>query len=205
MKTHYQRNLPHILPPGAIIFFTFRLADSIATAALQQLVEEREVAIRQAEAHATSAQQQAELVIRIKKQHFSKYDALLDQANYGPTWLREPGVAELVRHELKLLTELGVEVIAYCIMSNHVHLVAQLPDAPGFSAARMMQQLKGRTALAANKLLGRQGQTFWRSESYDHVVRNEKELERVVAYVLNNPVKAGLVDDWTKWSYTYVR
>jgi len=48
MKTHYQRNLPHLSPPGAIIFFTFWLADSIATAVLQRLVEERELAIQEA-------------------------------------------------------------------------------------------------------------------------------------------------------------
>jgi putative transposase len=39
-------------------------------------------------------------------------------------------------------------------MANHVHLVVQLPDSAGFSAGRMMQRLKGRTAVAANKLLG---------------------------------------------------
>ena len=205
MKTHYQRNLPHILPPGATIFFTFRLAGSIAAALLQQLVEERELAIQQALAQATSTQQQAELVIKIKKQHFAKYDALLDQATHGPTWLREPEIAELIMHELKLLAELEVIVLAYCVMSNHVHLVAQLPDAAAFSAARMMQRLKGRTALAANKLLGRQGQAFWRSESYDHVVRNGPEGERILAYVVNNPVRVGLVEDWTQWPYTYVR
>lgn len=181
------------------------MADSIATAALQQLLEDRELAIQQAVSQTTSARQQAELIVRIKKQHFTKYDALLDQANHGPTWLREPRVAELIMHEIKLLAELRVEVLAYCIMSNHVHMVAQLPDLPAFSAARMMRRLKGRTALAINKLLHRQGQAFWRPESYDHVVRNPREEERVMAYVLNNPVKAGLVDDWTKWPHTYVR
>jgi REP element-mobilizing transposase RayT len=201
MKTHYQRNLPHLLPPGAIIFFTFRLVDSIATAALQRLVEERELAIQDALCQPLATGR----VINIKKQHFAKYDALLDKADYGPMWLRVPAIAEAVAQKIKLLTELEVGILAYCIMSNHVHLVVQLPELPDFSAARMMQRLKGRTALAANKLLGRQGEAFWRHESYDHVVRDGKEQERVVAYVVNNPVKAGLVEDWTQWPYTYVR
>ena len=59
----------------------------------------------------------------------------------------------------------------------------------------MVQRVKGRTALGANKLLCQQGESFWRYESYDHLVRDSKEGERVVVYVLNNPVKAGLADD----------
>ena len=45
---------------------------------------------------------------------------------------------------------------------------------------------------------------FWQHESYDHVVRNEKEFERILAYIVNNPVKAGLVADWQDWPYTYM-
>lgn len=201
MKTHYQRNLPHLLPPGATIFFTFRLAGSIATAVLQRLVEERELAIQEALLQPLAAG----LIVNIKKRHFANYDALLDKADYGSTWLRIPVVAEAVVQEIRLLAELDVNILAYCIMSNHVHLVVQLPETSEFSAARMMQRLKGRTALAANKLLGRQGEAFWRHESYDHVVRDGKEQARVIAYVINNPVKAGLVDDWTQWPYTYMR
>ncbi len=40
-KPSYRRNLPHIQPPGATIFITFRLADSIPAATLQLLREER--------------------------------------------------------------------------------------------------------------------------------------------------------------------
>ena len=52
-------------------------------------------------------------------------------------------------------------------------------------------------------MLKREG-AFWQSESYDHVVRNDVELKRIIAYVLNNPVKAGLVENWQDWPYSYV-
>ncbi len=150
------------------------------------------------------AAQQAEAIIKIKKQQFAKFDALLDQTTHGPAWLRMPDVAAVVITEILALTELRVVVLAYCLMPNHVHLVAQLPDEAGFSASRMMQRLKGRTAVVANRLLGLQGQPFWQHESYDHVVRDGKEQERIIAYVLNNPVKAGLVEEWTQWPYSHV-
>jgi len=50
------------------------------------------------------------------------------------------------------------------------------------------------TAHGCNRLLGRQG-TFWQHESYDHWVRDDGELERIVDYIAWNPVKAGLVGD----------
>jgi REP element-mobilizing transposase RayT len=67
-----------------------------------------------------------------------------------------------------------------------------------------MQSLKRHTARQANRILNRRG-TFWQAESYDHVVRDEQELERIVEYVIDNPVKAGLIADGLAWPWTYVR
>jgi len=51
-------------------------------------------------------------------------------------------------------------------------------------------------------VLNRSG-TFWQHESYDHVVRGDKELIRIAEYVLNNPVKAGLCERWEDWKWNY--
>jgi hypothetical protein len=51
-------------------------------------------------------------------------------------------------------------------------------------------------------LLGQEG-AFWEHESYDHYVRDEAELERIIKYVLYNPVKAGLAADWVAWPWTF--
>jgi REP element-mobilizing transposase RayT len=52
--------------------------------------------------------------------------------------------------------------------------------------------------------LGRSG-PFWQHENYDHVIRDEGELERIIQYVIYNPVKAGLTDDWKQWKWTYCK
>ncbi|MDU0371694.1 transposase [Hymenobacter endophyticus] len=93
------------------------------------------------------------------------------------------------------------KLLCYCIMPNHVHVIVSPPEnAP--SLAETLQRIKGYTALQANKLLGRTGQ-FWQRETYDHIVRNSEEMQRIIAYVVNNPVKAGLVESWEQWPYTY--
>jgi REP element-mobilizing transposase RayT len=66
----------------------------------------------------------------------------------------------------------------------------------------MMRSFKGRTARFANQLLGRTGK-FWQRETYDHFVR-EGEWERILWYIAMNPVRAGLVDNWYDWPYTFV-
>jgi REP element-mobilizing transposase RayT len=74
-------------------------------------------------------------------------------------------------------------------MGNHVHALLL----PIISPARLLGALKGCTARQANLVLGQTGQPFWQAESYDHWVRDERELEKIVGYIENNPVKAGFV------------
>ena len=67
-----------------------------------------------------------------------------------------------------------------------------------------MQSLKRQTARKSNIVLGREG-TFWQDESYDHVIRDNGEFERIVNYVLENPVKAGLASKWEDWPWTFCK
>jgi REP element-mobilizing transposase RayT len=110
------------------------------------------------------------------------------------------------------------DILAYCIMPNHVHVVFVVgrTGSPPFEGSRnaipsygepiplqtILQSLKRHTARQANLKLGRQGR-FWQEENYDHVPRDSHELERIIQYVLNNPVKAGLVDGWEDWRWSY--
>jgi REP element-mobilizing transposase RayT len=66
-----------------------------------------------------------------------------------------------------------------------------------------LRLIKGRTARKANLALGRTG-NFWQHESYDHIIRDEEELSPTILYIINNPVKAGLVKEWEDWKFTYV-
>ena len=70
--------------------------------------------------------------------------------------------------------------------------------------SKIMQSLKRHTARQANIVLGREG-PFWQDESYDRVIRDNEEYFRTVRYVLENPVKAGLVLQWNEWQWTYCK
>jgi REP element-mobilizing transposase RayT len=77
-------------------------------------------------------------------------------------------------------------------------------DGIEYILASIMQSLKRHTARKCNLALNREGQ-FWQHESFDHVIRSQGEFERTISYILNNPVKAGLVDDPLHWQWNYRR
>jgi len=78
---------------------------------------------------------------------------------------------------------------SYVVMPNHVHvLVTAAVPLP-----RLTKSLKGITAKRANEMLGLTGDSFWQEESFDRVVRNGLEFERIRNYIEENPVRAGLV------------
>ncbi len=69
---------------------------------------------------------------------------------------------------------------------------------------KIMHNIKRNSANHANKTLGRTG-SFWQHENYDHFARDEAELERIIKYVLYNPVKAGLVKEQEDWEWSYCK
>jgi putative transposase len=124
----------------------------------------------------------------------------MDSGRFGPMWLGSPGVAGLVMEALvNGEKQRGLyRMFAFVVMSNHVHLLIETIE----PLQKITRLLKGYTARCANLVLGRTGQSFWQDESFDHWVRDSGEQERIIRYIENNPVTAGLVnkpEDWT-WS-----
>jgi putative transposase len=91
----------------------------------------------------------------------------------------------------------GILVHAFCVLSNHVHLV--VTDVEGRLPA-FMQYLDSLVARAVNASLGR-FEGFWASDaSYSAVVPiAPSDVIGKIAYVLANPVAAGLVRRGSEW------
>jgi REP element-mobilizing transposase RayT len=127
-------------------------------------------------------------------------DRALASARAGPIRLNDPRIAHLITQTILAGEQERkfYELRAWVIMPNHVHLLI-LPKVP---VPVITRWLKGSTARYANQLLGRTGRPFWQDESYDHWVRNRKELDRVIAYIEENPVSAGLVISIDLWPFS---
>lgn len=135
-----------------------------------------------------------------------KYDNFLDKFSGGADWLKAPAIAKVIADSLLYRDGKEFDLHAYTIMPNHVHCVFVPMNLNGtpIPLTKIMHGLKRYSAVRANKLLGRSGE-FWAREHYDHVIRNEESWQRVIAYVLNNPVKAGLSTTWDEWPWSYFK
>lgn len=82
------------------------------------------------------------------------------------------------------------------VMPDHVHLLFQplkKTEHVYYSLHDILKPLKGVTARRINLLLERKG-ALWLAESYDRIVRNEKELIEKHEYIKNNALKSGLTE-----------
>jgi REP element-mobilizing transposase RayT len=79
-------------------------------------------------------------------------------------------------------------------MPDHAHVIlTPLVDEYGpFPIPQIMHAVKSESAHRINKALVRRGRV-WQDESFDHVLRSDESLASKMAYVLENPVRAGLV------------
>ena len=205
-KFSYRRRLPHIQPEGATFFVTSRLADSLPIDVVEKLHRERDV-IDAELAKIADKHERAEKAYLASRRLFGKWDKALDASDIGIKYLANAQVAKLVADSLHFRDSKVYELIAYCIMPNHEHIVfTPLEESKGkyHSLSKIMHSLKRHTAYEANLILGREG-AFWQHENYDHYARDEAELERVIKYVLYNPVKAGLVKEQKDWKWTYCK
>ena len=103
---------------------------------------------------------------------------------------------------LEIMTECcrrhGVEVWAYCLMPDHVHLIA-LPREKN-SLSRCLRAAHGRYTRYINRRTGSSGQ-FWQGRYSSHLVDNQY-LIACARYIEINPVKRGYVDQPEDWQWS---
>ena len=177
---HSRGYLPHLDAPGLVQSVTFRLADALPAAVIERIYAETEPG-------------DAERLRRIER--------WLD-AGHGACWLRQPAIGRLVEDALLYFDGARYRMLAWVVMPNHVHLVMETWE--GHPLPQVVQSWKSFTAVAANRLLGREG-TFWARDYFDRYVRDDGHLAAVVRYVEQNPVKAGLVARAEAWAFSSAR
>jgi putative transposase len=173
--------LPHADFPS-LQFVTFRLADSVPKPLLSQWKEEHR--------HLLPHQQRINLWRRI--------EAYAD-AGAGACWLRRVDAAQCLISHLVGKHESELDLKAWVIMPNHVHMLVGIPD--GCSLPILMKSIKGASARDINLLVGRRGR-LWHREYFDRFIRDEQHYANTAAYIENNPVKARLAKAPEEWPFS---
>jgi len=179
-------NLPHWTKHGATYAVTFRLADSLPPHVLDAWRQEREDMVQRAQEQGRplTAHEERELY----RLHSTRIEAFLD-CGQGACHLAKPQIAALVQEALQHFDGQRHDLIAWCIMPNHVHVIVRPFE--GYDLADILHSWKSFTARQANRLLGVTG-AFWQEEYYDHLIRDEEDFNRHLSYLLQNPETARL-------------
>ena len=177
---HQRGFLPHFDAPGVTQFVTFQLHDSFPVtrrAEFEAMLNEPDASVKR-----------------------KQLEAWLDRG-HGECWLRRPGVAELVEQTLIAADGRDYRLPAWVVMPNHVHLIVDVWDVP---LVKLLNGWKGKSARAANQLLGRRG-AFWQEDYYETLIRDEVHLKRARRYTEQNPVKAFLTKAAREWPWSSAR
>ena len=130
-KQFTERHRPHIHPPGAILFVTYRLAGSIPKSTVREYKARKEWLENQVQRARSAAQSDGgpelnkwlERVETFNRDWFLKFERILHEAKVGPMWMQDERVAEKVAESLRELDGSAYRLEAYSVMSNHVHTV----------------------------------------------------------------------------------
>jgi REP element-mobilizing transposase RayT len=192
----YTRKLPHWQPSEETFFVTYRLAGSLPISVIATL-KENYFKEKQHPGNQTSERKEI-----IRQGYFFAFENELDKNLNEPHWLKDNVIAFVVMDSLFFNNNKLYTLLAACIMSNHVHiLIRLLPDVPALNV--ILQNHKKFTAVQSNKLLHRSG-SFWAEESFDTIIKDNSHFYNTVYYIIQNPVKAGLIKNWYDWKWTYL-
>ena len=177
-KEWHRGKLPHRNKKSLVQFITFRLADSLPKEVLAELEEK----VKQL----PEKQSQIELSI-LRERYLNK--------GLGSCALQHPEMAEVMMKALQHHDGVKYDLIAWSIMSNHVHVLIKTND----KISKILQSWKsytGKWALNNNKKynlgISPKADKFWMPEYWDRFIRDEKHFNNTVKYILNNPKSAGL-------------
>jgi putative transposase len=106
----------------------------------------------------------------------------------------------VIEQARRLEAEGLVALYTIVVMPDHCHLVFELKGSA--TLGRVIQLLKGRSARAANVSLARRG-SVWCAGYHERLLRCADEAYAAWWYVLNNPVRRGLVERWEDYPFTY--
>ncbi|HEX6823439.1 MAG TPA: hypothetical protein VF123_15385 [Candidatus Sulfotelmatobacter sp.] len=138
---------------------------------------------------------------RVFKQHFITF---VTKTRCAPPECARDITLSCCLHDHRRKYELYVAVG----MPDHVHLILtpliNEQRREIFSLIDIMRGIKGASGRAINGCLGRHG-PVWQEESFDHVLRCYESVDAKIEYILQNPVRNGLVTNWMAYRWAWER
>jgi REP element-mobilizing transposase RayT len=214
MKKEYIRlKQPHIQHIGQTFSVTIITHDAIPKQKLDILKQEKDTALH--EIKDLNPDEQKKLKWRIYSQFEEELENLLNTKYRQEHLFKKRTAALILKEKIHAFDNIYYKLAAYCIMSNHVHLLldfsVQIPENWDgltnidnyLNVGTVVGRIKGGSAHTINKTTGRSEQ-LWNLGYYDRYIRSDRHFHQTVSYIINNPVKAKIVEKWTDYPYIFL-
>jgi putative transposase len=195
---HERGYLPHCDFPDLVQFVTFRLKDSMLV----------------------SRRREWEHLLKIEdtRERRVKLEGYLDKG-IGKCHLSVPRNAQLMENALFHFNRKHYDLLAWCIMPNHVHILVHVWQTPLWKMIQnwkteVTYQLRAeftseRRATARHDSEVTSGpsscsafQSFWQREYWDTFMRDDEQTRKAVKYIESNPTKAKLCREAGNWPFS---
>ena len=114
----------------------------------------------------------------------------------------DPGSVDLLKNVLRNVNEYHpFSMLGYVFMPDHFHLLFRPTGNSNFS--QIMHSLKRNfTKAYKEKIAITRSMNLWQARFWDHVIRDEVDLENHLHYIHFNPVIHGFVNNPKDWQYS---
>ncbi len=191
-----RRRLPQWRQEGATYFVTFRTADSLPKETLDRWYRRRAEWLGN---HRIAVEKNRPVDLsKLSFEEHREYERTFVKAlqteldrGRGACPLGEREYALIIESALRHFDGERYRLGDFVIMPNHVHLLVQ--PGGGMKLSEILKSWKSYTAREVNRRMDRTG-AFWQKESWDHIVRSRRQLDRFREYIADNPRLAKLPD-----------
>jgi putative transposase len=112
-------------------------------------------------------------------------------------------IKKIITDELEFRRIKGeIKLFFYCIMPDHLHLLLSLGERYQKNLQNWISAFKRYISRQTNVSFS--VRPLWQKNFYDHIVRTDESVSKIAEYIVNNPVRQGLVSVWKEYPYSRI-
>ena len=98
---------------------------------------------------------------------------------------------------MDVIRQFSCDAIIYLFMPDHLHLILEGINNTS-NVIKAADMFKQKTGFWFSQNMG---YSRWQKDYHDHIIRNHKDLQNHIYYILNNPVRRGIVSHWKEYQF----
>jgi REP element-mobilizing transposase RayT len=109
-------------------------------------------------------------------------------------------IAKAIESELEFRRNDEIHLFCYCIMPNHIHILISFKENYKKNLKIWVSSFKRYSQKIVNEKFSIK--KLWHVNFYDHIVRKSEDMANIAQYILQNPVRKKIVEEWHEYPFS---